>query len=86
MTQPSDRTTAKAMDFQEFMRFVWRGARSRWLIALLAGATAFLLTRRQSPIYRATASLLATQPGTTYAATPSSRRRRWTRQSTSRCC
>ena len=67
MTQHPNHNQTRSMDFRELVRFVLRGATFALAVALLAGATAFLLTRRQSPVYRATASLLATQPGTRYS-------------------
>lgn len=67
MTQQPNRTPTRSMDFRELVRFVARGAAFAIVVGLLAGGTAFVLTRQQSPVYRATASLLASQPGPRYA-------------------
>jgi len=55
-----------AVGLGDVVGFVWRGARFAVFVAVLAGATAFLLSRAAQPVYRATASLLASAPGTSY--------------------
>lgn len=51
-----------AFDFPAVLRFLLRGLRLALPLALLAGGLAFVLSRRASPVYEATATLLLTEP------------------------
>ncbi|MEJ2359631.1 MAG: hypothetical protein P8Y13_16345, partial [Deinococcales bacterium] len=50
------------MNMRELAAFLRRGAAFALVVALVAGATTFLATRVQPPVYRALASLVASQP------------------------
>ncbi len=59
----------QSMSLEELGRFVWRGLGLALAVAALAAVVAFAITREQRPVYRASAALLASQPGGSYGGT-----------------
>lgn len=54
--------------FPDFVRSIVRGAPMAIALALIAAALAVVITRQMQPVYRSTASLLASQPTSTFDA------------------
>lgn len=57
------------ISFGDAARFLIRGFLPALGLAVLAAAAAYLLSRESVPLYRSTAILLATQPGSAYSST-----------------
>lgn len=58
--------SVKVVRFTDVVRAVRRGALPAMLVALIAGAAAFLYSTRQQPMYSAGVSLVAVQPRNTF--------------------
>ena len=63
--QPTARTS---IDLQDALAFARRGALLALFLAAVAGGTAYLITSRSEPYYRASIALIASQPGTAFGA------------------
>jgi Mrp family chromosome partitioning ATPase len=61
-----DAASPKTMSFKDLLGFLGRGVGFAMALALLAGGAAYLLTGRESPVYQATASLLASPKSNSY--------------------
>src|SRR5690554_3194750 len=58
------------ISFRDALRFVLRGLVPALLVAAAGAAVAYMLSRNPTPVYRATAILLATRPNSGYSETP----------------
>ena len=58
---------ARTLGLREVIAFVRRGALLAVFVAALAGTTAYLLSSASDPVYRATVTLVASQPGSSPA-------------------
>lgn len=58
-----------ALSLQALAALAWHGAWFILVVAAIAGATAFAVTRTQPPVYQASSALLVTHPGSRYAGT-----------------
>lgn len=60
--------SSRSIDLRSVLAFLRRGAPLAILVAVVAGGTAYLLTSRADPVYRASIVLVASQPGSAYGA------------------
>lgn len=61
------------MNLTEYIRILWRRGWIMLLLAVIAGSTAFLLTRQQTPVFRATQLVLIQPSRTDFGLTEASR-------------
>ena len=61
-----DAAPPKTMSFKDLLGFLGRGVGFAMVLAVLAGGAAYLFTSRESPVYQATASLLASPKSNGY--------------------
>lgn len=58
------------ISFRDALRFLLRGFVPALMVALIGAAVVYLVSRNPTPVYRATAILLATRPNSGYSDTP----------------